>query len=555
MNTANDKRLFWACFVMLIATAFGFVVRTMIQDDLARQFGWTETQKGEVIGAWFWPFGVSIILFSLIIDKIGYGRAVVFALVCHITSTLLAIYSTKYYAFYCANLIGALGNGTVEAVINPVVATMFVRDKTKWLNILHAGWPGGLVIGGILAIFLGDQVPANWVTWGATIGLNHVWQFKLALVFIPVVLYALLVIGCKFPINERVAAGISYRSMLQEAGLLSVLVALSLIVIEVTRVFEEMKWIFDDAHWNNVLYHLDIPHLGVWDITQKAAVKIGLIVIPALAFFLYVLSFGRLLFFFLVIIMIPLATTEIGTDTWITDLMRSEMKALSDKVGFTINSGWVLVWTSFIMMVLRFFAGPIAHKFSPLGLLAISAAIAAIGLFSLSMAVGLFILGAATLYGFGKTFFWPTMLGVASEQCPKGGALTLNMLGGIGMIGVGIIGNPLLGNIQDKYIDAELLKSNPALYKKVMASEKASIFGAYHPLDAEKVNTLAPAETEALNVTKESSKKNALRTVAIFPVFMFVCYVILILYFKLRGGYKPVILAEHGVPVPAGATP
>jgi MFS family permease len=50
------------------------------------------------------------------------------------------------------SIILGLGNGTVEAFINPVVATMFNKDKTKWLNILHAGWPGGLVIGGILLL-------------------------------------------------------------------------------------------------------------------------------------------------------------------------------------------------------------------------------------------------------------------------------------------------------------------------------------------------------------------------------------------------------------------
>jgi MFS family permease len=549
MSTANDKRLFWACFIMLIATAFGFVVRTQIMDDLATQYGLTETQKGEVIGAWFWPFGVSIILFSLVIDKIGYGRAVVFAFICHVASTLLAIYSKSYQGFYWANFIGALGNGTVEAVINPVVATMFVRDKTKWLNILHAGWPGGLVIGGILAIGLsGKEVPV-WGAWAASIGVTHVWQFKLALVFIPVILYALLIIGCQFPINERVAAGVSYRSMLKEAGLLSVMVAFSLIVIEVTRVFEELGFIFQGDQWNKVLYHLDLGNFVSWDITQKIAARLAIIVIPSLAFFFYVLSFGRLLFFFLVIIMIPLATTELGTDTWITDLMRGEMKPLSDKLGLkeAIDSGWVLVLTSFIMMVLRFFAGPIAHKFSPLGLLAISAAIAAVGLYSLSLAAGLMILGAATLYGFGKTFFWPTMLGVASEQCPKGGALTLNMLGGIGMIGVGIIGNPLLGNIQDKYTDKVLLDTNPALHAKIAGAEKESVFGSYHPIDSEKVKSLPVEDQDQVKAAKELSKKEALRTVAIFPCFMLACYVILILYFKAKGGYH-----AQELPAPAG---
>ena len=245
MNNSTDRRLFWACFIMLITTAFGFVVRTQIMGDevFAREFGFSDTQKGELMGAWLWPFGVSIILFSLVIDKIGYGNAVIFALICQLTSSVMAIYSKSYGAFYAANVIGALGNGTVEAVINPVVATMFARDKTKWLNILHAGWPGGLVIGGILAIELPKMIGATVPEWAKQIGVHAIWQFKLALVFIPVVLYALLLIGCKFPVNERVAAGVSYRTMLKEAGLLSWLVATSLIVQEVTRVFEQMGYI------------------------------------------------------------------------------------------------------------------------------------------------------------------------------------------------------------------------------------------------------------------------------------------------------------------------
>lgn len=537
---------------MLIATAFGFVVRTQIMGDLAADFKFSETQTGELMGAWFWPFGVSIILFSLVIDKIGYGNAVIFAIVCQMTSSILGIYSKSYGGFYAANVIGALGNGTVEAVINPVVATMFSKDKTKWLNILHAGWPGGLVVGGVLAIELPKMIGPQVPDWAVQIGLHSLWQFKLALVFIPVVLYALLIIGCKFPINERVAAGVSYRSMLKEAGLLSWLVATSLIVLEVTRVFEEMGYIFVGQTWNEVLYHLDIPNLGTWDITKKIAVKIALIGVPSILFFAYVLSLGRMLFFFLVIIMIPLATTEIGTDGWITELMKGEMAGVSKLVGFEIDAGWVLVYTSFIMMVLRFFAGPIAHKFSPLGLLAMSAAIAAVGLFALSKSAGMMILGAATLYAFGKTFFWPTMLGVSSEQCPKGGALTLNMLGGIGMIGVGIIGNPLLGNIQDKFKDRALLEDNPALHAKIAGAEKVSVFGTYRPLDASKIKDLPEADRKFIEEIGERSKKNALSTVAIFPCFMLVCYIILILYFKAKGGYhaQELVTPGHGLPEP-----
>ncbi len=84
---------------------------------------------------------------------------------------------------------------------------------------------------------------------------------------------------------------------------------------------------------------------------------------------------------------------------------------------------WVLIYTSAIMMVLRFFAGPIVKALTPLGLLAACSVLAIVGLYSLSVVKGMaLIFAAATLYGVGKTFFWPTMLGVVAEQFPKGGA-------------------------------------------------------------------------------------------------------------------------------------
>ena len=148
----RQKYLFWACFIALIATAFGFIVRTQIIDEWALEFNLTETQKGEILGAGLWPFAITIVLFSLIVDRIGYGRAMVFAFVCHVGSAIVTIQAKSYEMLYFGTIISALGNGTVEAVINPVIVTMFTKQKVKWLNILHAGWPGGLVLGGVIAL-------------------------------------------------------------------------------------------------------------------------------------------------------------------------------------------------------------------------------------------------------------------------------------------------------------------------------------------------------------------------------------------------------------------
>jgi len=496
--TAEDKFLFWACFIALIATAFGFVIRTMVIGQWATEFDLSATQRGEIFGVGLWPFAISIVLFSLVLDKIGYRTAMYFAFACHLISAILTIFATGYTSLYIGTFICALGNGTVEAVINPVVATVFKRDKTKWLNMLHAGWPGGMLLGGILAIALGSSAS---------------WKLQVGLILIPTLIYGVMMLRAKFPINERVAAGVSYIDMLKEVGIVGALIAVGLITAEVGRVF-----------------------------ALPMAVQIAMVAVLVGAYGFYVKSLGQPLFIFLLIIMMPLATTELGTDSWITPLMEAQMQALS------LPPVSVLLYTSFIMMVLRFYAGPIIHALSPLGLLAMSAAIAAAGLTFLSKADGMMILFAATLYAFGKTFFWPTMLGVVAERFPKGGAMTLNTIAGVGMLSVGIVGAPFLGFVQDNSIDKNLAaydaKNNTALHSTYVTEPKKSVFGDYTAVDLKKVETAPEADKAAITEVTGAATKGALQTVAIFPVFMLLCYLALIAYFKTQGGYKAVELDD-----------
>jgi len=492
MEDRVSKGLFVTCFTALVATSFGFIIRANIIGDLGVHFNLSETQKGEILGVGLWPFALSIILFSLVIDKIGYGRALGFGFLCHVAATLVTIFATGYAMLYWGTFILALGNGTVEAVINPAVATAYSKDKTRWLNILHAGWPGGMVLGGLLILIL---MP----------GLD--WRWKAGLLLIPALIYGALLLRTKFPVQERVRAGVSYKAMLQETGIIGAVIVVSIMIAEVGRIFE-------------------------WSLGLKLVVAAGLII----AYGVYVRKLGQPLLIFLILIMLPLATTELGTDSWITELLTPVM----GKMG--LASGWVLIYTALIMMILRFLAGPIIHKISPLGLLAVGSALAVLGLVFLSKAAGILIFIAATIYAFGKSFFWPTMLGVAAERFPKGGALTINAIGGMGMLSVGVLGAVFLGNIQDRQIDRELLAGNPALHDHVAGAEKSSVFGRYQPLDQAKLAALAPEEKTTVETVAAAAKKNALMTVAIFPAIMFVCFLILIFYFKAKGGYKPVEL-------------
>jgi MFS family permease len=519
MNSTSDKSdmaLFWGCFIALITTSYAFISRMILcGGDFISDFGLDKVAVGELQGAGIWPFGVSIIIFSLFIDKIGYKTAMVFSFISYLAYTALAIMAygaiqgvegdalvaaqaKGYKLLTWGSIILGLGNGAVEAYINPVVATIFRKDKVKWLNILHAGWPAGLVLGGLCTIALAS---------------NADWRITLGLILVPAIIFFFMLIGAKFPKSEREQAGVGYVDMLKELGIFGAFVGFGLVVAELGRVF---AW----------------PQTLSWALT--------LLIVGAFA--VITKSFGRIILAILIIIMMPLATAEIGTDGWISSLMEGPMKAAGH------HPAWVLVYTSAIMMVLRFFAGSIVHRISPLGLLAGCSLLAIIGLTWLSKTNGagmLVIFSAATLYAVGKTFFWPTMLGVTSEQCPKGGALTLNAMGGIGMLAVGILGFPFIGFLQESSATAKLQSSNPAIYETVTV-QKNYLLGDYKAIDPVKSAAITEtADAEAIKSATTTGQFSALGKMAIFPAFMLVCYLGLIAYFRSRGGYKPVNLGDQ----------
>jgi MFS family permease len=525
----NDRLLFWGCFIALITTAFGFITRMFLLGEWETQFNLDPAQAGRLAGIGIWPFAVSIIFFSLVIDKIGYKVSMVIAFLGHI---IWAIMGTSAYfvakegntdsAFqllYWGSLVLALGNGTVEAFINPVVATMFRRDKTKWLNILHAGWPGGLVIAGIIVIFMGDAV----------------WGLKVGIIAIPAIVYLFMLLPLRFPVQERVASGVSYREMLSEFGILGAAIVGFLVTLQLID-FASAGGAVEISMGLKVLFML---------------IGVGIVV----AFGLYTRSLGRPFMFIMVLIMMPLATTEIGTDGWITGIMESVAEG-------RFHPGWVLVYTSVIMMVLRFFAGPIVHQLSPLGLLMVSSMLAIVGLITLSFTAGMMIFAAATLYALGKTFFWPTMLGIVSEQTPKGGALTLNAIAGIGMLAVGTLGFPFIGALQANrdvaaVVSSEAAQTVPGLVQdgQLAATEPRAIYEIIHyrAIDQSKIDQqLAqlpepqrqPA-ADQIAAVRQRSKQGALADMAIFPALMLVAYICLFLYFKSKGGYRAQVLTGH----------
>ncbi len=492
-----DMKLFWACFIALVATSFVFGVRANTIGQLQDSFNLSEAEKGNINGAGMWPFALSIIFFSFIIDRIGYKTVAFFAIGCHLVSLVLTLRATGYQSFYWGTLLVAVANGTVESFINPVVATLFRKEKTKWLNILHAGWPAGLALGALFtAMFSGQS-----------------WQFKFGLCFVPVVIYALLILPRRFPMQERVAAGVSYRDMLKEVGAIGFLIIGSLAYVAIVQMMGR-------------------------EASLAVALVAGLIV--AAAAYAYTHSLGNWLFIFVLITIGPLATTELGTDGWMPELLK-----LNGPENWPNFAAWIFVYVSVIMTVLRFSAGPIVHKVSPIGLLVISAAIAIVGLLYLSRAAGFTILAAATVYALGKTFLWSTTLGLVSEQFPKGGALTLNGVSAVGVLFLGVLGSPLIGYKQDVDLNRALATGHPALLEKIKGEPRPAIFGTSPSLDQEKIKTLDAAGRSELDKVQAGVKQHVFVNIALLPAFMLACYILMWLWFKSRGGYKPVELG-HG---------
>lgn len=570
-TTQGQTLLFVACFTALVATSFSFIIRVLCMDAWQVGFGLSETQKGEIFGAGMWPFGLSIVIFSLIIDKVGYGKSMIFAFACHAVSAILLLSAKGYWGLYAGSILNGLAAGTVEAVINPAIASAYTKMKTKMLTILHAGWPAGMVLAGIPILLLGLD-----------------WQVRVAIIFIPVLAYGLLLLKAKFPVSERVVAGVSYREMLAEPGAIGCLIVLYLVCMEFNRVFG----------LGNVAQNL--PCLGL-------TILIGVV---TLGYLLYTRSLGRPMYILLLIVMLLLATTELGVDTWVSDLMKKPMAELG------LPGGLLLIYMQVIMMVLRFCIGPIERALKPLGVLFTCSVLAAIGLFFLSQAAGVTILIAATVYGVGKTFFWPVTLGLCAERFPRGGALTLNAVSGCGMLGVGIIGSQILGYWQDTSIDRQLLAQNKDAHVRLMAKEeKSSVFGTYKSLNQKAVNEITDklalakaregadpaklaadpmyqtlvrnaydhlvrkegdAEAKSFDIMNKAladanvfvdkaaadglakddtligevtteSKRSVMGRVAALPAIMAVCYLGLILYFMSKGGYKAIdLMAEKG---------
>lgn len=201
MDNIKKSLLFKTSCVALVVTALTFATRAGMIEPWREEFQLTAEQVGWIIGTAFWGFTLAMILGGPLVDIIGMKRIVFFAFACHIAGILLTIFAAGFWTLFISTLFIGIANGSVEASTNPLIAAMYVDDKTRKLNHFHVWFPGGIVIGGLMVFALE--------------AMGYGWRVQMAAMLIPTLLYGILFFRQKFPETERVTSGFSYKDMLK----------------------------------------------------------------------------------------------------------------------------------------------------------------------------------------------------------------------------------------------------------------------------------------------------------------------------------------------------
>jgi len=431
---AARNGLFWISVLALLSTGMSFAIRTSIIKHLDQDLfaGAAGEKLGAAVSLAFLGFAVSILTSSPLLDRLGMGKLLGLSatlVIIGISSVILvgpigAAIGIEQ-ALSISLFVFGLGWGLVESVVNPLIATLYADDKTHKLNNLHAWWPAGLIIGGLIGYF-SDH------------GLNLPWRVQLAIPLLPTLVYGLAGFTMHFPATERKAAGVADSQMFKELGK------------------------------------------------------------P-----MFLLIFGC---------MFLTAGSELAPNQWV-DFALSHSAHMPGIL--------LLVYVSALMFVMRHFAGPLAHKLSPVGLLWFSAILASIGLVLLSLATSPpTAIAAATVWGTGVCYMWPTMLAMTSERFPRGGSLLLGTMGSIFLV------LPQLGKVYDRY-----------------AANYASAAG-YQSFEALKhlASTGDKAAGANLIAAQTSAGSHSFQAVAILPAILILVFGSLWLYDRARGGYAAVRL-------------
>ena len=533
----NAHRLLWAGFMAILAAGVGFAIRGGILDNWGSQYGFTAGQLGRISAQGLTGFCFGVIIGGIVADKIGYGKLVIVAFLLHIVSAVVTLLpgaetssQAAYNMLFWGSFLFALANGTLEAVANPLVATLFPNNRTHYLNILHASWPAGLVIGTVIGYVLDDQLEINW-------------KYQWAVFLIPAALYGVMFIGQIMPKSEAALQGLSLPQMLKDVGILGGGVISFLLAIFFIDTLKPLFPAGADGVVSNVPDYIGyIIAFAIW----------ALIAVTTK------FSLGSILLFVLFVTHAMVGAVELGTDGWIQNITGNL---------FTSEQGkFLFIFTSAIMFGLRFCAHFIEKtlRLSPIGLLLVCAVLAFIGL---NLTSGVQTIGMAFLalgiYALGKTFFWPTMIAVASDRFPATGAVAISIMGGIGMMSGGLLGATGLGYFKDRYASQALQEASKEpgmanLYSETKADKPTEFlfFDTVTGLDGEKLGEAKdqltalrksmpkaqpsdlPEKSAAVLQASIQGDRDTLKTDSALPATMAVIYLGLMIYFASIGGYK-----------------
>lgn len=401
MKNVNQKRLFVASCLALLVTAITFAIRAKIEGVFHDDYGLSAEQVGRAFGPAFWGFAVAMFAGGYFIDIVKTKTIVWLAFGLHLVGIVLLLLAKDYTSLFIANVFIGLGNGSVEAACNPLVTALFPEKKTKMLNRFHVWFPGGIVVGSLLAALVIDT-------------LNLPWQVLVSLLFIPLAIYGFLFFGQKIPETERVSTGVSYKEMMRNVGApITITLAVIFMILVATNA----------AISAAVTSSYALPLIIVGIITVLIIIEGRLV------------NKITLLFPFIFFCMLLTASTELGTTQWINALLANN----------GIHPMIILAVVTGLMAVGRYFAGGLIHRLNPPGVLLASAIFSVAGLLLLSISnTALTTVASAAVFAIGVCYFWPTMIGVASEYIPKTGALGMSILGGAGFVATSMV-LPIMG--------------------------------------------------------------------------------------------------------------
>lgn len=211
----NARAIFWISVLALFTAAVANAIRGGASEAMkAELFDPTVAARsgeyiGTALGNAFLGFAISLLLISPLLDKIGGKRIILFAAACFVVGPVLIIYAPQAGSFDTINLVlnagmivTGFGWGATEGSINALTTTIYPEDKTGRLNVLHAWWPFGIIVGGLLSVLL--------------LGAGLDWRVLVGLLMIPGVVLAIWASRHTFPQTESTVAGVTFREMLVE---------------------------------------------------------------------------------------------------------------------------------------------------------------------------------------------------------------------------------------------------------------------------------------------------------------------------------------------------